>query len=150
MKKRTATAVWKGSGKEGTGNITSQSKAVLNARYSYQSRFEEGTGTNPEELLAAAHAGCFTMKLAFVLDEAGFKAENIETTATVILENGSITESQLSVKAKVPEISKEIFQKCAEDAKLNCPVSKTLKINIGLEFELLESAKLDTSMITSE
>lgn len=145
MKKRTATAIWKGTGKEGSGSITSQSKAVLNAPYSYQSRFEEGTGTNPEELLAAAHASCFTMKLSFVLDEAKFKADSIETTATVILENGSITDSQLSVKAKVPGISKESFQKCAEDAKLNCPVSRALKINISLESELLESLKLEVA-----
>lgn len=145
MKKRTATAIWKGTGKEGSGNISSQSKAVLNASYSYQSRFEEGAGTNPEELLAAAHAGCFTMKLAFVLDEAKFKAESIETTATVILENGSITDSQLSVKAKVPAISQEIFQKCAEDAKLNCPVSRALKINIRMEAELQESPQLEVA-----
>lgn len=143
MKKRTATVIWKGTGKEGSGNITSQSKAVLNAHYSSQSRFEEGEGTNPEELLAAAHASCFTMKLAFVLDEAKFKAENIETTATVILENGTITDSQLSVKAKVPEISNEKFQKCVEEAKVNCPVSRALKINISLEAELLESLKLE-------
>lgn len=143
--KRTATAIWNGSGKEGGGKITSQSKALNDAQYSYKSRYEEGEGTNPEELIAAAHAGCFTMKLSFIVDEAGFKADTIETTSTVTLEGGSITNSHLSVKAKVPGITKEIFQKCADDAKLNCPVSKALSIKITMECVLLESVKYDLS-----
>lgn len=134
--KRTATAVWNGSGKEGKGNLTTQSTTLNKTQYSYKSRFEEGVGTNPEELIAAAHAGCFTMKLSFVLDGAGFTAESIETTSTVALENGTITTSHLVVKAKVPGITPEKFKECAEDAKANCPVSKVLNAQISMEASL--------------
>jgi osmotically inducible protein OsmC len=89
--KRQATAVWNGSGKEGNGKLSTQSTVLNNTQYSYKSRFEEGVGTNPEELMAAAHAGCFTMKLSFVIGEAGFTPENIETTCIIALENGAIT-----------------------------------------------------------
>src|SRR5438132_857732 len=107
MFKRSSTAVWKGSGKEGSGTITTQSKLMDHALYKYNTRFAEEKGTNPEELIAAAHAGCFTMKLSFLLGEAGFVPEEIETTASVTLEKSGITDSHLSVKAKVPGISKE-------------------------------------------
>src|SRR5438445_11138057 len=91
--KRTSTVVWHGSGKEGKGIISSQSKALNNAGYAWNTRFEEAKGTNPEELLAAAHASCFTMKLSFLLSDAGYPPETIETASTVTLEEGSITQS---------------------------------------------------------
>src|SRR3954471_12191920 len=119
--KRTAVANWKGSGKEGKGTLSTQSTVLKQTQYSFNSRFAEGVGTNPEELVAAAHAGCFSMKLSFVLGEAGFTADQIETTSTVTIENGSITDSNLVLKAKVPGISKEVFEKCADNAKANCP-----------------------------
>ena len=137
--KRTATAVWNGSGKEGNGKLSTQSNVLKQTAYSYKSRFEEGTGTNPEELIAAAHAGCFTMKLSFVLGAAGFTPESIETTSTVTLEDGVIKSSQLSVKASVPGISEEKFQECAEDAKANCPVSKALNMQITMTATLAAS-----------
>jgi osmotically inducible protein OsmC len=135
--KRNATAVWNGSGKDGKGTLSTQSTVLNSTQYSYKSRFEEGAGTNPEELMAAAHAGCFTMKLSFVLGEAGFTPEKIETTCAIALENGTITTSELKVTAAVPGISAEEFQKCAENAKENCPVSKAYSaLNISLEAEL--------------
>ena len=134
--KRTATAVWNGSGKEGSGNLSTQSNVLKQAAYSYKSRFEEGTGTNPEELIAAAHAGCFSMKLSFVLGAAGFTPESIETTSVVSLEEGVIKSSQLTVKASVPGISEDQFLKCAEDAKTNCPVSKALNAQITMNATL--------------
>src|SRR5882724_9015056 len=134
--KRTATAVWNGSGKEGKGNLTTQSTTLNKTQFSYKSRFEDGVGTNPEELIAAAHAGCFTMKLSFVLDGAGFTPDSIETTSTVTLDNGAITGSHLVVKAKIPGISADKFKECAEDAKANCPISKALNTNITMEASL--------------
>ncbi|MBC7828095.1 MAG: OsmC family protein [Chitinophagaceae bacterium] len=131
--KRTATAVWNGSGKEGNGKLTTQSTTLQQAQYSYKSRFEEGVGTNPEELIAAAHSGCFSMKLSFVLGAAGFEPESIETTSAINFENGVIAGSHLTVKAKVPGISEEKFKECADDAKANCPVSKALNIPITLD-----------------
>lgn len=134
--KRQSTAIWHGSGKEGTGVVTSQSKALNNASFAWNTRFENEMGTNPEELLAAAHASCFTMKLSSLLSEAGFPPEEIETVSTVTLEEGSITQSDLVVKAKVSEISKELFSECAEKAKNECPMSKALKIKITLEAKI--------------
>ncbi|MCW3080244.1 OsmC family protein [Segetibacter sp.] len=135
--KRNATAVWNGSGKEGKGTVSTQSTVLSSTQYSYKSRFEEGVGTNPEELMAAAHAGCFSMKLSFVLGEAGFTADKIETTCTIALENGAITTSELNVTATIPGISEDEFQKCAQNAKDNCPVSKAYSaLNITLEAKL--------------
>src|SRR6059036_608219 len=105
--KRNATAVWNGTGKEGKGTVSSQSGALNNMQYSYKSRFEEGSGTNPEELIAAAHAGCFTMKLSFLIGDAGFVPDTLETTATVSIESGTINSSQLVLKAKIPGMSRE-------------------------------------------
>ncbi|HMF70105.1 MAG TPA: OsmC family protein [Flavitalea sp.] len=135
--KRTATAVWNGSGKEGKGHLTTQSTTLNKTQYSFKSRFEEGVGTNPEELIGAAHAGCFTMKLSFVLGEAGFTPDSIETTSTITLDNGVITNSDLVVKAKVPGISAEQFKTAADDAKANCPVSKLLNAQISMKAELI-------------
>ena len=128
--KRFATANWKGSGKDGNGRSTTQSGVLNNTQYSYKSRFEDGVGTNPEELIAAAHAGCFTMKLSFVLNAAGFTADNIDTKCTITLDNGAITESHLEVKATVPGIDATKFEESVADAKANCPVSKLLNTNI--------------------
>ena len=136
MKKRKATAVWNGAGKDGKGHLTTQSSVLSKTQYSFSSRFEEGIGTNPEELVAAAHAGCFSMKLAFVLGEAGFTATEI-TTECIITLDGPITESKLILKASVPGISKEKFAACAEDAKANCPISMSLKTSIVLEASLV-------------
>lgn len=130
---RNATAVWQGTGKEGKGTLSNQSGTLNNTPYSWSSRFEQGTGTNPEELIAAAHAGCFTMKLSFVLVAAGFTADKLETKCEVTLDNGSITSSHLTLKAKVPGISKEKFDESVVDAKQNCPVSKLLNTTITVE-----------------
>jgi osmotically inducible protein OsmC len=135
--KRTATAVWSGSGKEGTGHLTTQSSTLNKTQYSYKSRFEEGVGTNPEELIAAAHAGCFTMALAFALQQAGLTADNLETGSTVSLENGTITSSRLVLKAKIPGIDNAKFQELAKTAEQNCPVSKLLKAEITLDASLV-------------
>src|SRR6202008_5211963 len=119
---RNATAVWNGTGKEGTGHLTTQSTTLNKTQYSFNSRFADGVGTNPEELVAAAHAGCFSMKLSFVLGAAGYTPRKIETTCTITLENGAITESHLDVKAKVPRMKADKFAECAAEAKANCPI----------------------------
>jgi osmotically inducible protein OsmC len=135
--KRTSKAVWNGSGKEGSGHLSTQSGVFVEKPYSFSSRFEQGQGTNPEELIAAAHAGCFSMKLSFVLGAAGFTPERIETDCTITLENGTITNSHLVLKASVPGISQEKFLECAKDAEQNCPVSKLLKADITLDAVLV-------------
>ncbi|MBG9378638.1 OsmC family protein [Panacibacter sp. DH6] len=137
--KRHATAVWNGSGKEGNGVLTTQSGVLSNTQYSFNSRFAEGIGTNPEELVAAAHAGCFAMKLSFVLGAAGFTADSLEATATIDLnpEKGAIVGSHIVLKAKVPGITQEKFDECAADAKANCPISKLLNTDITLEAQLV-------------
>jgi osmotically inducible protein OsmC len=140
--KRTATAVWNGSGKEGKGHLTTQSNTLKQTQYSYLSRFEEGTGTNPEELIAAAHAGCFTMKLSFLLGAAGFTPKTIETTCTITLDNGALTGSHLVVKASVPGVTPEKFRECSEDAKANCMISKALNMNITMEANVAMEASL--------
>jgi osmotically inducible protein OsmC len=134
--KRKATAVWKGSGKDGNGHLTTQSTTLDKTQYSFNSRFAEGKGTNPEELIAAAHAGCFTMKLSFVLNEAGFTADELSTECAITIDNGAITQSELKLTGKVPGITKEKFQAAADDAKKNCPVSKLLNTSITLEVNL--------------
>lgn len=134
--KRTATAVWNGSGKEGNGHLTTQSTVLNKTQYSFNSRFAEGIGTNPEELMAAAHAGCFTMKLSFVLGAAGFTPDEIETSCAITLEDGVIKSSHLTVKAQVQGITPEKFQECAADAKANCPVSKAYNMEITMEASL--------------
>lgn len=136
--KRNATAVWNGTGKEGTGSLTTQSTTLNKTQYSFNSRFAEGVGTNPEELVAAAHAGCFSMKLSFVLNAAGFTADEITTNCVITLDPaaGAITESHLTVNAKIPGISQEQFTAAVEDAKANCPISKLLNTNITHEATL--------------
>lgn len=133
----TASAVWNGSGKEGKGTMSTKSGVLSNANYTFKTRFEGGEpGTNPEELMAAAHAGCFSMKLSFVLGAAGFTPDSIETNCAVTIENGAITKSALTTKAKVPGITAEKFAECAADAKANCPVSKAYNCEITLDASL--------------
>ena len=134
--KRNATAVWQGTGKEGKGHLTTQSTTLNKTQYSFGSRFENGVGTNPEELVAAAHAWCFTMKLSFVLQAAGFTADEIETKCDIDLVDGAITSSHLTVHAKVPGISKEKFDESVADAKANCPISKLYNTEITAEATL--------------
>jgi osmotically inducible protein OsmC len=124
-----------GSVKEGKGTLSSQINILNKTPYSFTSRFENGTGTNPEELIAAAHAGCFTMKLSAVLGGAGFTPDFLETTCAVTLDNGAITSSHLVLKGTVPGCSSEDFKKHAEDAKANCPISKALNTDITLEIQ---------------
>ncbi len=127
---RNATAVWNGSGKEGSGHLTTQSTVLNETQYSFNSRFADGIGTNPEELVAAAHAGCFTMKLSFVLGAAGFTPETLTTKCEITLGDGVITTSHLIVEGKVPGISAEKFEECVKEAELNCPISKSLSCTI--------------------
>lgn len=134
--KRHATAVWNGSGKEGKGHLTTQSTTLDQTQYSFNSRFAEGVGTNPEELIAAAHAGCFSMKLSFNLSEAGFVPDEIQTKATVNFENGEIVEITLDVNVKAPGLEIEKFNELAQDAKQNCPVSKVLNTKITMNAQL--------------
>ena len=134
--KRNATAVWTGTGKEGNGHLTTQSTVLDKTQYSYSSRFESGIGTNPEELIAAAHAGCFTMKLSFLLNAGGFTPDEIQTRCDITVADGSITESHLTVTAKVPEVDKEKFDAAVAEAKTNCIISKLLNTNITHEATL--------------
>ncbi len=135
--KRNATAVWQGTGKEGKGHLTTQSTTLNKTQYSYNSRFENGVGTNPEELVAAAHAGCFTMKLSFILNAAGLTADEIETKCDIDLNDGTITSSHLTVKAKVPGLEKEKFDEYVADAKANCLISKLYNTEITAEGTLV-------------
>lgn len=137
--KRNATAVWQGTGKEGTGRLTTQSTTLQETQYSFNSRFAEGAGTNPEELVAAAHAGCFSMKLSFVLNAAGFTADEINTKCEITLDPaaGAIVLSHLIVTAKIPGINAEQFEAAVADAKANCPISKLYNCNITHEATLL-------------
>lgn len=134
--KRNATAVWEGSGKEGKGHLSTTNNVLDNTPYSYLSRFENGEGTNPEELLAAAHAGCFTMKLSFLLGAAGFTPKKLTTTCEITLEAGTISHSHLKVIAKVPGVAEDAFKAIVADAEANCPVSKLFKAEISSEFML--------------
>jgi osmotically inducible protein OsmC len=140
--KRTAQAHWQGDLKSGTGSLTTASHTLNSTPYSFHSRFEDGQGTNPEELLAAAHAGCFTMALSAQLMQAGLTATSLETVCSISLEKGEggfgITESHLELKAKVPGASKEAFDTAVKGAETGCPVSKLYKTNITVN-AVLES-----------
>ncbi|MFN8360431.1 MAG: OsmC family peroxiredoxin [Candidatus Kapaibacterium sp.] len=137
--KRKSTAVWNGTGKNGTGKLTSQSGVLQNTQYGFQSRFADGIGTNPEELIAAAHAGCFSMKLAFNLQAAGYTATELQTDCVIVLENGEITQSNLTLRAVVEGIEYSAFEELVKDAEANCPVSKLLHTQISVTFELMTS-----------
>ncbi len=138
--KRSAQAKWEGDLKSGAGTLSTASGILATTPYSFRSRFEQGTGTNPEELLAAAHAGCFTMALSAQLGEAGLKATSLETSCTITLEQKdggfAITESHLELKAKVPGATAEAFEKATKAAETGCPVSKLFNTKITLDAHL--------------
>jgi len=134
--KRRATAVWNGSGKDGKGHLTTQSTVLNQTKYSFGSRFEEGIGTNPEELVGAAHAGCFSMKLAFNLQAAGFTATELKTDAEIVFEDGTIVASNLTLTAKVEGIDNAKFDELVKDAEANCPISKLLNTKISVSYTL--------------
>ena len=129
---RTASANWKGTGMEGKGTISTQSTVLNSAQYSFKTRFADGIGTNPEELIGAAHSGCFTMQLSFLLNEQGFTADNLDTEAKVLFEDGAVTQIDLNLKATIPGITDAVFQEIAAKAKAVCPISKLLNTNIVL------------------
>jgi lipoyl-dependent peroxiredoxin len=139
--KRTGSAQWNGDLKSGKGTVSTASGILSGAPYSFHTRFEDGKGTNPEELLAAAHAGCFTMALSAQLAQAGLTAESLETTCAISLEKQpdgfAITESHLDLKARVPGATQEVFDTAVQNAKAGCPVSKLYKTNITLTAQLL-------------
>lgn len=137
--KRNATAVWAGSLKEGEGKITTQSNVLSNTQYSFRTRFESGIGTNPEELVAAAHAGCFTMQLTAYINEAGYDVASIETKCDIDFQNGSIVSSHLSVVARVDTISTDEFQQLVSKAETNCPISRLLNTEISSNATLVQS-----------
>ncbi|MGM0391336.1 MAG: OsmC family protein [Bacteroidota bacterium] len=130
---RKATAVWNGTIKEGQGIISTESGVLKSAQYSYKTRFENGIGTNPEELIGAAHSGCFTMQLAAYLTEENFNPDRLETTSEITLEDGAVTKSHLKLKATVPNIEKDAFDTLVKKAKENCPISKLLNAEITVE-----------------
>jgi osmotically inducible protein OsmC len=138
--KRTASAVWNGSFKDGKGSISTQSGVLKEAQYGFKTRFEDGPGTNPEELIGAAHAGCFSMALSVQLGEAGFTADRIDTTAEVTFEKldtgFTITAVHLKLRAKVPGADQAGFEAIANKAKVGCPVSKVLNAKITLDAQL--------------
>ncbi len=134
---RKANANWKGTGMEGKGSISTESTTLDKAQLSFKTRFADGVGTNPEELIAAAHSGCYTMQLSFLLNEAGFTADNLDTEAQVTFEDGTITKIHLKLEATVPGITEQDFQAAAQKAKEICPVSKLLKAEITLSATLV-------------
>ena len=138
--KRKGSAVWKGGLKDGRGTVSTASGVLSDTQYSFSTRFEEGTGTNPEELIAAAHAGCFSMALSGQLGNAGMTAENISTTATVTLDKTdagfTITAVHLDVTARIPGAEQQAFETAANNAKAGCPVSRLLKAEITMDAKL--------------
>lgn len=133
---RKAQAQWKGSGKEGSGSLTTASGVLQDTPYSFKTRFENVKGTNPEELIGAAHSGCFTMQLSFLLGEAGFTPNTLDTEAIVNFEDGSIVLITLKLTGDVPGVTEEEFRKIADKAKEVCPISKLLDTDIDLEVTL--------------
>lgn len=134
--KRKATAVWNGSGKDGKGHLSTQSTVLNQTQYSFGSRFENGIGTNPEELIGAAHAGCFSMKLAFNLQAAGYTATELKTDCEIVFEDGTIVASNLSLTAQVDGIDAAKFAELVKDAEANCPISKLLNTKISVQYQL--------------
>jgi lipoyl-dependent peroxiredoxin len=141
---RTASAVWSGALKDGKGSISSQSGVLSDTPYSFTTRFEGAKGTNPEELIAAAHAGCFTMALSAQLGTMNFIPQSLRTTATLSFEKldagWTISKIHLDVAGRVPEISADAFQNAAQSAKANCPVSRVLKAEITMSANLEQAA----------
>ncbi|MDD3773422.1 MAG: OsmC family protein [Weeksellaceae bacterium] len=138
MKKDTAGAVWKGTVKEGNGVLSTKSNVLNGKMYSYNSRFQNGEGTNPDELLAASHAGCFAMATSLMLGKSGFTPDSLDATAELSMnyEKLQIVSSHLTLKAKIPGITEEQFQEIANNAKENCPISKVLNCDITLDAKL--------------
>jgi osmotically inducible protein OsmC len=138
--KRKASAVWKGGLRDGKGTISTDSGVLSDTQYSFSTRFEQGVGTNPEELIAAAHAGCFAMALSAQLGDAGLTAERIRTTASVTLDKTeagfTITAVHLDVTAKIPGANQQAFETAANNAKAGCPVSKVLNAQITMDAKL--------------
>ncbi|MRT16340.1 OsmC family protein [Vitellibacter sp. q18] len=136
--KRTANAIWTGSLKEGTGKLTTQSKVLNDNDYCFNSRFGDGKATNPDELLAAAHAGCFAMALSLILGKEGYTPDSLDATAQITMdtEKLELTGSHITLKAKIPNISEDKFMQCATAAKENCPVSKALSLKITMDASL--------------
>ena len=138
--KRKAYVVWRGDGENGSGELTTGSGAIQKLPYDFKMRFKNDDGklgTNPEELIAAAHADCFNMKLSFVLNENGFSPESLETESVLTFVDGIVESIELSLSAKVPDISDEKFNECAEEAKDNCPISGLLNCKISLSSTLI-------------
>jgi lipoyl-dependent peroxiredoxin len=135
--KRTASAHWEGDLKTGKGNLSTQSTVLNKSQYSFNTRFEEGVGTNPEELLAASHAGCFTMAIGAALGQAGTPAKSLDTVATVTLEGLDITAIHLSIKGSVPNITAAQFSEVTKGAEKNCIISKALRVPITSEASLV-------------
>jgi len=133
---RKSTAVWNGTGKDGKGSLTSQSGVLNQTQYGFKSRFEDGVGTNPEELIAAAHAGCFSMKLAFNLQAANFTPLELKTDCEILFENGVVVSSTLTLHATIEGISNEQFAELVNDAEKNCPISKLLNCSISVNSKL--------------
>lgn len=133
---RNATAVWNGSGKEGTGKLSTESNVLNETAYNFKKRFEDEPGTNPEELIAAAHAGCFTMKLSFVLGEVGFTPDSLQTRCEITFEGGAVKKSHLVVEGKVPGIDEQKFAEAVKKAEQECPISKALSVPISSEAKL--------------
>ena len=138
MIKRTSKAVWNGSIKEGNGKLTTQSNTLKDSGYSFNSRFGTAKNTNPDELLAAAHAGCYAMALSLILGKAGYTPDSLEVSATVAMDPDKLelSGSHLILNAKVPDIDKEKFEECANEAKDGCPISKALSLKISLDATL--------------
>ena len=143
---RKAKAVWRGTGRDGNGDLSTDSGVLTKTPYSFRTRFENEKGTNPEELIAAAHAGCFTMALAFQLQAAGYTPAELSTEAAVSLDPDGkgfrISRSALTLRASVPNLDEATFARLAKDAELNCPVSKVLKAEISLDAKLDAAAKV--------
>ena len=139
--KRKASAIWSGNLKDGKGTLTTESGVLSSTPYSFRTRFESEKGTNPEELIGAAHAGCFTMALSMILGMAGMTAEKLETEATITLEQKdggfAVTASHLDVKATIPGADAAEFEQAAQTAKANCPISKLLNATITMDAKLL-------------
>lgn len=133
---RTASATWNGSGKEGQGTVSTESTILDKTQYSFKTRFENGKGTNPEELIGAAHSGCFTMQLSFLLDEAGYSEKELTTEAKVTFEDGAITVINLELVGQIEGIANEKFQEIAHKAKDMCPISKLFNTTIHLSATL--------------
>ena len=138
--KRSATAVWKGGLKDGTGTVSTESGTLAGVPYNFRMRFEHDKGTNPEELIAAAHAACFSMALSMILGDAGMKADSIDTRATVTLEQAgggfAVTSSALETTVRIPNADKAAFARAAEAAKSGCPISKLLNATITMDAKL--------------